>query len=335
MTFVVPEGSEDFTKPVPGSGPYRLIRADAQTAVLERNEKWWGKAPPTRRIEIRAMADPKARADAVMSGQADVAGSVAPTIAKQVGGRSDLQVVRRPGVTMYPFVMRLDRKPFDDPRVRAAIKLAADRKALLDTVFLGYGEVTDDLIAPRDPSSPTGLEPHRRDVARARNLLAQAGHSDGLQLTLHTTTSYPGMDAAATLFARQLADVGVTAKVQLDPPDTYFSKVWSKEAFYTGYFGGIPFFDVARVALLSTSPTNETAWKRPGWDAAFADALAINDEQERNGRLGQLQKQVRDEGGYVVWAVGDGLDLARAGVRGLPTGPGFGRLFIDQVRLES
>jgi peptide/nickel transport system substrate-binding protein len=141
------------------------------------------------------------------------------------------------------------------------------------------------------------------------------------------------MDTAATLFAGQLKEAGITARVKLDPPDTYFTTVWAKQDFYTGYFGGIPFFDVARVALLSTSPTNETAWRKPGFDAALSTALAEPDDTKRNTALGVLQQQVRDEGGYVVWGTGDGLDLARAGVQGLPTGAGFGRLFIDQVRM--
>lgn len=333
ISFVVPEGANDFAKPVPGSGPFKLARSDAQTAVLERNDKWWGTAPPMRQIEVRAVADPQARAQAVLSGQADVAASIAPTAARQAEGRDDLALVRRPGVTMYPFVMRTDREPFDDPRVREAVKLAADRKALVDAVFLGYGKVGDDVLAPADPSAPEGLSPRSRDIAKARQLLAAAGHADGLRLTLHTTTSYPGMDTAATLFARQLAEAGITAEVKLGPPDTYFTKVWAKQDFYTGYFGGIPFFDVARVSLVSTSPTNETAWKRPAFDAALNAALAEPDEKTRNASLGQLQRRVRDEGGYVVWGTGEGLDLTRAGVQGLPTGSGFGKLFIDQVRL--
>ena len=333
MTFVVPEGSDDFTRPVPGSGPFQLVSSDAQTAVLERRDKWWGTAPALRRIEIRAVADPQARAQAVLSGQADVAASIAPAAARQAQGRKDLRLVQRPAVTMYPFVMRTDRKPFDDPRVREAIKLAADRPALVESVFLGYGQVGDDILAPADPSAPRGLTPRARDLTRARQLLAEAGHAGGLTVTLHTTTSYPGMDTAATLFAGQLKEAGITARVKLDPPDTYFTTVWAKQDFYTGYFGGIPFFDVARVALLSTSPTNETAWRKPGFDAALSTALAEPDDTKRNTALGVLQKQVRDEGGYVVWGTGDGLDLTRAGVQGLPTGAGFGRLFIDQVRM--
>ncbi|MER7506163.1 ABC transporter substrate-binding protein [Nonomuraea pusilla] len=331
VTFVVPEGSEDFGEPVPGSGPYRLAGGDAQTAVLRRNPTWWGPRPSLDRVEIRALADPQARAAAVTSGQADVAGSVSPAAAKAAG--TGVRVVRRTPVTEYPFVMRLDREPFDDARVREAFKLAADRQALVDTVFLGYGKVANDLPTPYDASYPRDLAQRPRDVARAKELLAAAGHADGLEVTLRTTTSYPGMDAAAALYARQLADIGVTATVRNEPSDTYWTDVWGKADFYTGYFGGIPFTDVARVALLSTSPTNETAWKRPAWDEAFAAALAVRDDADRNGRLGTLQKELWKDGGYVVWGLGEGLDLTSPAVHGLPTGPGFQRFLLDGVRL--
>ncbi|QFG27080.1 ABC transporter substrate-binding protein [Actinomadura sp. WMMB 499] len=335
ITFVVPEGTTNFDEPPAGSGPYTMAGGNLQNAVLERKDEWWGGRPPTERIEVRAVIDPQARAQAVLSGQADVASSVSPATARQARGNDAVKVVRRPGVIMYPFVMRLDREPFDDPRVREAIKLAADRKELLDKVFLGFGKVGNDLLTPADPTSPTGIPQRTRDVAEAKDLLEQAGHGDGLELTLATTTSYPGMDTAATLFAQQLEPAGITVKVVNEPPDTYWTEVFAKRDFYTGYFGGIPFLDVTRVSLLADAPTNETAWKRPAWDDAFAEALATADAGARKAALGELQRQVRDEGGYVVWATGDGLDLASSRVADLPTGPGFESQFIERTRLTS
>ncbi|TDC56003.1 ABC transporter substrate-binding protein [Actinomadura sp. KC345] len=335
ITFVVPEGTTNFDKPPAGSGPYTMAGGSLQNAVLERKDGWWGGRPPTERIEVRAVIDPQARAQAVLSGQADVASSVSPATARRAQDGGAAKVVRRPGVVMYPFVMRLDREPFDDPRVREAVKLAADRKELLDKVFLGYGKVGNDLLTPADPTSPAGIPRRTRDVAKAKDLLREAGHGDGLDLTLATTTSYPGMDTAATLFARQLKPAGITVKVVNEPPDTYWTEVFAKRDFYTGYFGGIPFLDVARVSLLGDAPTNETAWKRPEWDEGFTEALATADAGRRKSALGELQREVRDEGGYVVWATGDGLDLTSSRVADLPTGPGFESSFIERTRLTS
>ncbi|MEU3347615.1 ABC transporter substrate-binding protein [Streptomyces sp. NPDC006700] len=331
VTFVVPEGTKDFSRPVTGSGPYRVERTSAQTTVLVRNDKWWGERPHLDRMEIQAVADPQARANAVASGQADVAGSVSPAAVKSAGSSAKTEVIRRNGVTEYPFIMRLDTKPFDDPRVREAFRLAADRKALVDTVFLGYGKVANDLPTPYDPSAPKDLPQRARDVERARKLLAEAGHADGLSVTLHTTTSYPGMDTAATLYAQQLADIGVHAEVKVEPADTYWTAVYAKKAFYTGYYGGISFPDLVRVGLLSDSPTNETAWRSKTFDSGFARAMSTANEARRRQLLSGIQRELWKDGGYVVWGSGDGLDLAAPGVRGLPDGPGFQRMFIDQV----
>lgn len=331
ISFVVPDGTTDFSKPVPGSGPYRVADTDAQTAVLIRNKSWWGARPHLDRIEIRAVADPQARAAAVTSGQADVAGSVSPAAVKSATSSSSVRVVTRKGVTEYPFIMRLDAKPFDNPKVREAFRLAADRKALVDTVFLGYGRIANDLPTPYDPSYPQGLEQRTRDVVRAKRLLKEAGHAHGLKLTLHTTTSYPGMDTAATLYAKQLEDIGVDAEVKVEPADTYWTRIYAKKDFYTGYYGGISFSDLVRVGLLSDSPTNETAWRSREFDAGFTKAMGTLDTTERNAALAHIQKQLWRDGGYVVWGTGDGLDLVAPGVHGLPDGPGFQRMFIDRA----
>lgn len=335
FTFVVPEGSTDFAgDAVLGSGPFVPTSSDAQTTVFEHNDDWWGPAPPSRRIEIRALADPQTRAEALLSGQVDLASSVPAAAVQQAEGNDEIQVVRRPGATLYPLVMRMDTEPFDDERVRDAVRLALNRQHLLDTTFLGYGELGNDLITPKDPSSPPGLPQRTRDVDQARSLLAQAGYPDGFEVTLQSTTAYPGMDTAATLIAQHLDDIGIQVDVELSAPDTYFIDVYAQEPFYVSYLGGIPFLDVVRVALTSGSPTNETAWDDPGWTAALDEALANPDESSRRDQLGALQTQLRDEGGYAVWALGDRLDLAAAGLNGLPEGIGAAPAFIDQVQLE-
>ncbi|MBG0832718.1 ABC transporter substrate-binding protein [Planomonospora sp. ID67723] len=332
-TFVVPEGSTDFTGPVPGSGPFRPAGGDAQAAKFERNDGWWGPKPPSRYIEVRAIPDPQTRGEALLSGQVDLAAAVPAALVKQHADDPAVKVVRRTGATLYPLVMRTDTKPFDDRRVREAVRLTLDREQLLQVAFLGFGEVGNDLLTPKDPASPTGLPQRTRDVERARKLMAEAGYAGGVDLTLHSTTAYPGMDSAATLIAQQLGEIGIRAKVELAPADTYFSTVWGKEPFYLGYLGGIPFLDVVRVALKPGSPTNETAWEDKAWNADLEKALAEPDEAERRTRLGELQTRLRDEGGYAVWALSDRLDLAGPGLTGLPEGIGFSAGFIDQVAL--
>lgn len=333
-TFIVPAGSNDFSSgTVAGSGPFMVRTSDTQVTVLGRNDDWWGPTPATETIELRTVADAQARSDAVRSGQADLAGAVPPTAVESLGDDDSIQVITRPGATTYPLVMRTDTAPFNEPRVREAIKMSLDREQLLQTVFLGYGQVGNDLLTPNDPTSPNDLEAPGRDVAGARDLLGQAGSPDGLDVTLTTTNAYPGMDSAATLIASQLQEAGIRVTIDNAPADTYFSEVYGQSPFYVSYLGGIPFLDVARVALAPGAPTNETAWDDPEWSAALDRALAEPDEAARHAELARLQADLADRGGYAVWAMSDRLDLAVEGISGLPTGIGFSSAFIDQVKL--
>lgn len=332
-TFVVPEGSVEFTELVPGSGPYRPASSDDRVEVFDRNDEWWGPAPPTKTIELRAIPEPQVRADAVTSGQADLAAAVPAAAVVALGDDSEVQIVRRPGATLYPLVMRTDAAPFDDNRVREAVRNALDRQQLLDVAFLGQGQIGNDLISPQDPAAPD-LPQRTRDLKRARALMAEAGLADGVDVTLTSTTLYPGMDSAAELIAQQLADIGIRVHVEMAPPDSYFTEVYAQNPFYVGYLGGIPFLDITQVVLRPDSPTNETAWSDSAWSSELAEAVAEPDAAKRAERLGDLQASLRDKGGYAVWGAADRTDLAAPGVSGVPEGIGFGSAFIDQVRLE-
>ncbi|WP_088945011.1 ABC transporter substrate-binding protein [Rhodococcus sp. 1168] len=331
-TFVVPEGSADFTELVPGSGPFRPAATDGQVEVFERNNDWWGPVPPMGTIEMRAIPDPQARAEAVMSGQADLAAGVPASAVVGLGDESDIDVVRHPGATLYPLVMRTDTAPFDDNRVREAVRNALDREQLLDVAFLGQGQLGNDLISPQDPAAPD-LPQRTRDLDRARELMTEAGLADGVDVTLNSTTAYPGMDSAATLIGQQLADIGIRVNVELSPPDTYFHDVYAQRPFYVSYLGGIPFFDITQVVLRPNAPTNETAWSDPAWSAELAETVAEPNDTTRNEGVAELMTTLRDEGGYAIWAASDRLDLAAPGVTGVPEGIGFASAFIDQVEL--
>lgn len=333
VTFVVPDGTENFDRPV-GSGPFRLSTADSQSVALVRNDQWWGPRPYLDGLEIRGFADPQALSAAVMSGAIDVAANVNPAVAKAAERTGGLSVSSRPAATAYPLLMRLDKAPFDRTEVRQAVKVAVDRKALVDTVLLGYGAVGNDAPAPADPSYPAEPAPPVRDTARARALLAAAGHPDGFPVVLHTTTAYPGMVSTATVLADQLREVGIVAEVRQHPPETYWTRVYTVEPLCLGYYTDVPFAVWVRQTALSVSSYNETGWKDPAFDRDFAAAMATEDEPSRTASLRKLQERMAAEGGWLVWGAGARLDVAGPSVRGLPTGTGFARAFLDGVWLR-
>lgn len=317
LITVVPEGTEVFDDPV-GAGPFVLEATDGTAATLRRSEAWYGGEPGVETLEVRGFADEGALTSAVSSGALDVAGNVGAAAAKTASANNELEVNKRPGGQASPLLMRVDVAPFDDPLVRQAVKKGIDRQALVDGVYLGYGEVGRDRL--RQTPSDESAEPMNPDVVGAKELLAQAGYADGLDVTLHTTSAYPAMVPTATLAAEQLKEIGITVTIKEHDPQQFWSGVYAVEPFTVGYWADTPFATVVQQTVLSESPYSETGWRKADFDAEFASMLAMTNEQDRDAALEALHDRMATEGGWLVWGFGDGLDIYRNTVSGLPTG---------------
>lgn len=316
-SFIVQDGTEDFSKPV-GSGPFILQTLDDSGAKLSAHGDWWGGAPGVDALEIRGFSDPQAMSQAVTGGRIDVAIGIVPAAAKSAA--DDADVVTRPGAEAVPLLLRVDTKPFDDERVRTAIKLALDRQALVDQIYLGYGTVGRDTIRLNDPDVPNDVPSVTRDIPKAKKLLAEAGHPDGFDTTLHTSSSYPAMKPLAALAKEQLSEVGITVEIKEHAPDTYWSEAYTVEPFTVGYYAvdSTTFSSLVRATVLSTSSFSETGWKDKDFDSVYEEAMAATDEAKRTELIGSLHRRMAAEGGWVVWGFGDSISLKSKKVSDLP-----------------
>ena len=77
----------------------------------------------------------------------------------------------------------IDTPPFDNPKVREAMKLVVDRQAMVDTVLLGFGEAGADNPVPVGSPASYVKEAPKQDIEKAKALLAEAGYKDGLSST--------------------------------------------------------------------------------------------------------------------------------------------------------
>ncbi len=87
--------------------------------------------------------------------------------------------------------------------------------------------------------------------------------------------------------------------------------------------------------MLSTATQNETGWKDPRVDQLYRHAAGDPDPARRAAALVELQRLQHEEGGYVVWGMADGVDLARSRVRDLPGHPGYGRVFLERTWVDA
>ncbi|MFJ8194228.1 ABC transporter substrate-binding protein [Streptomyces sp. NPDC096094] len=319
--FVLKNGTTSFEAgKVMGTGPLRVTDfAPGRSSTLRRFDDHWDGAPYLDKLVVLSVNDPQARVNAVRSGQADFAAALPYTEAAK--GRGDGATEVRKGTeserTGFGFMLTTGRPPFDDPRVRRAVRLAVDRKALVDTVLLGYGEVGNDLFGAGAQYYADDLEPLPRDLDQARRLLRAAG-ADGTEVTVRSAEIETGCNASTEMFAEQMKDIGLKVRAQTVSAAEFFDvKAMASVDAVTFAIYGFPLQSIyTRTALRPSLAFGDKEFKR-----SLADAIAVRGEDERQQAWRRVQTAMHDRGNWVVWGFADTLSLARDRVRGI-TGRG-------------
>ena len=228
-----------------------------------------------------------------------------------------------------PICMAIDMPPFDDVRVRQAMRLIVDRPQMLEQVASGYGFVGNDLYAPFDPGYDHSLPQRQQDIAQAKSLLKAAGQAN-LSVDLHTTNGAAGMVETATVFANQAQAAGVKINVINDP--NYYGNQYLKLAFSIDFWGTRSYLNQVQQGSLPNSPYNETHWPpKSGTGSNFGSlynqALATTDAATRIQIEHEMQQTEYNIGGYIIPFFGGLIDGYAAKVKGLK--PSKGTLNLD------
>src|SRR5208283_5073725 len=175
--FVVPVGF-DLRHPI-GTGPFRYKSfVPGQESIFVKNAHYWEPdLPYLDELVIRDFPGEVSQVNALGSGDVDVIDLISTySIVAVRSGGNDVLVTWGGGYT--PFTMRVDRPPFDDARVRQALRLVCDRQEMLDVVFSGNGRIGNDVFGLRDVVYDSALPQRVQDLEQAKSLLAKAGRSN-------------------------------------------------------------------------------------------------------------------------------------------------------------
>ncbi|AJE84226.1 hypothetical protein SLNWT_3850 [Streptomyces albus] len=303
--YIVPARTQDFDRAPVGSGPFRFVSfRPGRSTVLARNEDYWDGAPHLEELEFLVANEESARVNSLIGGQIEYAHELNPTSARahEKGGR--IGIVRLSGSVMQAFAMKTDRPPFDDPRVREAFFLIADRRELVDGALSGAGEIGNDLFGKGYEFYADSLPQREQDLGRARRLLKAAG-AENLHVTLDTSAVAAGFTEAATIFRDQAAKAGVKVKVRLGSKDSYWQDILDSGTLCCYRSGAMPIESHFSQRLLTDSTTNATHWRHQEFDALYRQAQSTREKKARGAVYGRMQRRLHTEGGFLVWGFGD------------------------------
>jgi peptide/nickel transport system substrate-binding protein len=302
---IIPEGTtrEMLQSRSLGTGPFMMesFTPGAVKNVLARNPNYWQAGlPKAECLEFVPINEAVSRAAALMSGEVDLLPVVDPATIVTLRENPDITLEQSPGGTVMTLSMWVDTPPFDDVRVRQAMKLVVDREQMVQTALFGAGiPGNDNPIAPTSPDAYRGdIIP--RDVEKAKALLAEAGYPDGLDIELYTAEAFPGMVNIAEAYAQMAADAGIRVSVIKTPAEGYWDDVWLKKSFLTSSWGGRAPAEGLSIAYHSKAQWPETHWFRADFDALLDKASATPDPAERRAVYQEAQRLLAEEGGVIV-----------------------------------
>jgi peptide/nickel transport system substrate-binding protein len=302
---IVPEGSthEGLQQHPVGTGPFMLkdFKPGQATVTVEAFPDYWQAGlPKSPCLTFSGITESVARAGAMLSGAADLAIAIDPITIKMLEGNSGIKLVSSPSGTVMTLSMWVDTKPFDDNRVRQAMKLVVDRAQMRDTALVGYGELGNDNPIPPSSADAYRTDVIQRDVEKAKALLKEAGHPDGLDVDLYSADAYPGMLAIAQSYKEMAADAGIRVNLITTPADGFWENIWLKKPFVTSSWGGRAAAEALSIAYRCDTTYPETHWCRKDYEAILDEASRTVDPEKRRDLYKQAQKLLTDEGGVIA-----------------------------------
>lgn len=298
---IVPTNFEP-TKPV-GSGPYLFKeRQSGVRLVLERNPAYGGSKPHWDQIVYRPVSEPASRTVALNSGEAHIVNKISPEAVADLKNNPNVEVLVKPSTFQISFEINNRLKPFDDPKVRRALNLAVDKKALVNTLLRGLASEPAGPV-PTGAQWPVTLPGYEYNPDEAKRLLAEAGVKPGTPLEIWTSQGRYAKDKEmAEAVASYLRAVGFEPSIQVKEWGTYVKDIENKEKTAALYILGssVPTLDWRLTRnFLSTSTNNYSGYKNEEVDRMLLEARTVFDDKTRKELYDKVQRQVWEDAPYL------------------------------------
>ncbi len=222
-----------------GTGPFKYVKwTPKDEFIVERNPTYWQGPAAWARVVRKEIPNDAARVAQLKAGQVDLIVRAPAADVPVLERDPKLSVVK--GETVYVFNIEFDLRdqtkqvsakdgsalpanPFRDVKVREAINLGIDRKALAEIAMEGLGTPVTQMVTPNIFGYAKDLPEMKPDLDRAKKLLAEAGYPNGFKTTFNFTNDrLPGDRAVGTSIAQMLARIGLEVVAAGQPGATLF-----------------------------------------------------------------------------------------------------------------
>jgi peptide/nickel transport system substrate-binding protein len=295
-----------FEKKPQTTGAFSLVSyTPGVGAKFDRFPGWWGGSAPLDGIDVTYYTDDAATTAALLGKQVNLIGQINFATGRPLFSNSNVQIFNARGATHRQVPMRVDIKnPLRDYRVRQAIALTLDRPAIVKTLFGPYADVGNDSpFAPVYPSSAK-VPQRKKDIRKAKQLMAAAGYPNGFSITL-TTEQTGEIPQLAQIIQRSVRAIGIKMQLKIitatayfagsqdGPPSGWGTTPWLNTPMNITDWGHRAVPNVFLTAALQTKGIwNAAHYHSAAFDRAsksYIGAIAVKDQRKY---AGQMQRQL-------------------------------------------
>ena len=334
VTSIVPKAAYEAdpdsfaTKPI-GSGPYTLGEiVKGEKYVYEAFPDYFRGEAAIKTVIARVIPDGNAALMALESGELDVMQPQQDySDRKAIEENPNLEYYTAPQACSFLIGFNNAKGIFADKRMREAVAIAVDKEEIALGATNGYATPTDVGITPLCPQVPKDFKGLERDVERAKELVAEAGYPDGVDVTMRIigATNY---SKPAEIVQAQLKEIGINVSIEAMERASWFDICYTGGDFeITIYanpvqivdadFGAYPFMHSSE----ANGGNNYMSINIPELDELLDKARLSMDEEERKELYARVCEIVRDESLFVPLYTGERTYAGHKGLKGVHADP--------------
>jgi dipeptide transport system substrate-binding protein len=331
------------SKPV-GTGPF-VLKSYKKDILIRyvANTSYFGHVPKISQLIYEITPDPSVRVQKLKTGECQITLSPTPQDIHSAQNNPDFRQLHTPAFQTAFVAFNSQKKPFSDVRVRQAINLAFDRTAYVKAVFDGLALPATLPYPPSTWGYNQAIKPYPLNLAKAKQLLTQAGYPNGFSTTLWVrptgSSSNPNPKIGAELLQSDLARIGIKATINVIEWSELIrrGKAGQHEMLFMGWSGDdgdpddflTPQFSCAAVK----SGTNFARYCNPKLDKLISDGLRSSNYAQRSKLYNQAQSIIHEQAVWLPLVHPTTFALTRKNVTGYNLNP-FGHQDFSTVELR-
>jgi peptide/nickel transport system substrate-binding protein len=325
-----------------GSGPFSLRSwKPNESVILDAQGSRYGK-PAMERVILRHVPEPGAQRLLIEKGDADIARNLTADQIAGLEGNSDIVIQTDPKATLIYLQVNMRDPVLSEPKVREALRYLVDYQGMADS-FLRGQYIVHQSFWPSGFFASLTDNPFALDVAKAKALLAEAGHGDGIKVEMDAFNTAPYADIAQAVQAT-MGEAGINVSIEQAETKAVYPKHRARNFQMILTHWSPDYLDPhSNADAFASNPDNSDeakltgviawrgAWETPENTALTAAARQELDAAKREEMYLTLQKNVQQDSPFVFMFQQVAQAALRSNVSGFISGPSFDQVFYRDV----